>query len=95
MALVDRYLDLVNRQLPEAAKHDSRYPVRFNHCFARIILDTLCGGEWYQHIPKPAYKHMTERQLQEAIALGHQFLADPQACVDANQTSLRYRGKGK
>jgi hypothetical protein len=73
---VDQYLDLVNRQLPEAAKHDSRYPVRFNHCFARIVLDTLCGGEWYQYIQKPAYRHMTERQLQEAIALCHQFLAD-------------------
>lgn len=44
MALVDQYLDLVNRQLPEVARHDSRYPVRFNDCFARIILDTLCGG---------------------------------------------------
>ncbi len=95
MSLTRQYLDLVNRQLPEAARRDSRYPVRLNHCFARIILDTLCGDEWYQYIPKPAYKHMSERQLQDAIALGHQFLADPQACVEANQASLQYRGKGK
>ncbi|MDB9528913.1 hypothetical protein PN498_23170 [Oscillatoria sp. CS-180] len=90
--LTEQYLNLVNRQLPAAAQKGG-YPVRFNHCFARIILDNICGCEWYQVIEKPAYKNMTEEQLQQAIALGKTFLVDPQACVEANQTSLRYRNK--
>ncbi|MGF1498256.1 MAG: hypothetical protein ACFB8W_15750 [Elainellaceae cyanobacterium] len=92
MSLTEQYLDLVNHQLPEAARGGG-YPVRFNHCFARIILDNICGCEWYRVIEKPAYKHMTDEQLEQAIALGREFLADPQACAAANQVSLQYRGK--
>lgn len=94
MTLTEQYLDLVNRQLPEAARNGG-YPVRFNHCFARIILDNLCGCEWYQVIDKPAYKNMTDPQLEAAIALGNTFLADPKACTAANQKSLQYRNKFK
>lgn len=90
MTLTEQYLDLVNRQLPAAAQQ-RRYPVRFNHCFARIILDTLFEDVWYHHLAKPAYQHLTTAQLQTAIALGQQFLQDPQACFRANQASLRYR----
>jgi len=90
MKLTEEYLDLVNRQLPEAAQRRA-YPVKFNHCFARIILDSLFEDVWYRHLPKPAYQHLTAEQLQAAIALGQTFLADPEACFAANQASLRYR----
>ncbi|MGD1928119.1 MAG: hypothetical protein ACFB12_04335 [Leptolyngbyaceae cyanobacterium] len=90
MALTEQYLDLVNHQLPPAARQQ-RYPVRFNHCFARIILDNVCGCEWYRAIKRPAYKNMTSAQLTAAIALGHTFLAQPSACFVANQKSLMYR----
>lgn len=90
--LIERYLDLVNNRLPAAAKHGG-YPVRFNHCFARIILDAVCGCEWYQVLERPAYKHLTNEQLKRAIAIGQEFLTNPQACCAANQTSLKYRGK--
>lgn len=92
MSLTEQYLDLVNHQLPAAAQQGG-YPVRFNHCFARIILDNVCGCPWYQVIEKPAYRHMTEAQMQQAIALAHTFLTDPQACFTANHKSLQYRGK--
>lgn len=92
--LTDQYLDLVNHQLPKAAAQGD-YPVRFNHCFARIILDNICGQIWYQVIDKPAYRHLTADQLKRAIALGKAFLADPQACHIANQKSLQYRSKSK
>lgn len=94
MTLTDQYLDLINRRLPEAASSGS-YPVRFNHCFARIILDNVCGCEWYRVIDKPAYKHMSQDQLKQAISLGEEFLADPQTCFTAHRTSLQYRGKLK
>lgn len=91
-SLREKYLDLVNKQLPAAAR-DGSYPVRFNHCFARIILDNICGCEWYKMIEKPAYKHMTEAQLKQAIALGEELLTNPEACFAANTASLQYRGK--
>jgi len=90
MTLTEQYLDLVHRQLPAAAQRRV-YPVRFNHCFARIILDNLFEDVWYRHLSKPAYKHLTAAQLAAAIALGQTFLADPQACFAANRASLWYR----
>lgn len=92
MSLTEQYLDLINHRLPAAAQH-GEYPVRFNHCFARIILDNVCGKPWYEAIAKPAYKNMTEAQVKEAIAIGQTFLDDPAACHDANRRSLQYRGK--
>ena len=92
MTLTDQYLNLVNHQLPHAAKQRP-YPVRANHCFARIILDNLFQDVWYRHLEKPAYKNMTAEQLRMAIALGQQYLRDPQSCFTANQNSLRLRQK--
>lgn len=92
MTLTEQYLDLVNHQLPAAAQH-GQYPVRFNHCFARIILDTICGCPWYEVVERPAYKHLSSEQMHQAIALAHQFLDDPQTCHAANRQSLAVRGK--
>lgn len=92
MTLTEQYLDLVNRQLPRAALQ-RRYPVRANHCFARIILDNLFQDVWYRHLAKPAYKNMNGEQLRAAIALGQQYLQDPQSCFIANANSLRLRQK--
>ncbi|MEM6590425.1 MAG: hypothetical protein AAF651_01030 [Cyanobacteria bacterium P01_C01_bin.73] len=86
----EEYQDLVNHQLPQAAQSGT-YPVRFNHCFARIILDNICGQTWYSVIDRPAYKNMTDQQLKDAVALGQSFLANPQRCHRANQKSLQYR----
>ncbi|MGF1524512.1 MAG: hypothetical protein ACFBSF_19490 [Leptolyngbyaceae cyanobacterium] len=90
--LTEQYLDLVNQQLPNAAQRGG-YPVRFNHCFIRIILDNICGCEWSRVIKRPAYKHLTDVQLTQAIALAQEFLANPEACFVANKVSLQYRGK--
>lgn len=86
------YLDLVNNKLPEAAKK-GRYPVRFNHCFARIILDNLYTKPWREVIKAPAYKHLNEQQLTYAIKLATIMLQDPQECAKLNDISLRVRGK--
>ncbi|MEM8501542.1 MAG: hypothetical protein AAF716_00130 [Cyanobacteria bacterium P01_D01_bin.1] len=93
-ALREQYLSLVNDQLPNRAK-EGLMPVRFNHCFARIILDNLFEGCWYDHLSRkqPAYKQLDESQLEKGIAIAQTMLSDPKAATQFNQNSLRWRGK--
>ena len=37
----------------------TNWPVSEDHCFQRIVLDNVCGGVWYEHLDRPAYKHLT------------------------------------
>ena len=89
-----RYLCLINEQLPQKAKQVSM-PVRFNHCFARIVLDNLFEGCWYDHLSRklPAYKQLNEEQLMKAITIAEEMLFDPKTVNQLNQNSLRWRGK--
>ena len=93
-ALRKQYLALINQQLPEKAK-EGAMPVRFNHCFARIVLDNLFKGCWYDHLSRkqPAYKQLDESQLEKGIAIAQTMLADPKIATQLNQNSLRWRGK--
>lgn len=92
--LKEQYLDLINHQLPAKARQTAM-PVRFNHCFARIVLDNLFGGCWYGHLSRqqPAYKQLDETQLRQAIALAQSMLRSPQTAERLNQNSLRWRGQ--
>ena len=92
--LRETYLELVNHQLPEKAKSESM-PVRFNHCFGRIILDNLFERCWYEVLSRKqaAYKQLNKQQLQQAIAIANQMLQDPKTAVALNQNSLKWRGK--
>ncbi|MFQ6551659.1 hypothetical protein AAD018_004840 [Aestuariibius insulae] len=91
-ALEAQWLKLTREDLPAAAKPD--WPVRFDHCFQRILLDAACGGVWYDHIAKrPAYAHASDSVLTEAISLG-QAVLDGKADLSAlNRQSLVWRGK--
>jgi len=94
--LRNRYLELTNQVLPNLAT-SRNFPVRYNHCFQRIILDNLFGRCWYEVLNRnhgPAYKQLTEIQLEAAIALAHQIIEQPDAYLQAlNQNSLHWRGK--
>jgi hypothetical protein len=94
--LRDRYLELTNRTLPELAKQRS-FPVKYNHCFQRIILDHLFGGCWYEVLDRkqgPAYKQLTIEQLQQAIAIAEMMIEQPDDYIrQLNQNSLQWRGK--
>ncbi|MBD2090776.1 hypothetical protein H6F67_13025 [Microcoleus sp. FACHB-1515] len=96
--LRDRYLELTNQTLPDLAKQ-RRFPVRFNHCFQRIILDNLFGGCWYDRLDRKqgaAYRQLTEEQLEQAIAIAEAIIAQPdEYLIELNQNSLRWRGKSK
>jgi len=83
--------DLVERRLPEAARPD--WPVRLDHCFARILLDNACGGPWRDQIRPPAYANTPLDQLEMAIAMGEAVLAGHADLTLLNRRSLAWRGK--
>ena len=94
--LRQRYLELVNKELPTLAKQ-RQFPVRFNHCFARIILDNLFDRCWYEALDRKqgaAYKQLSPEQLQKAIAIARSIIDCPNSYIEElNQNSLRWRNK--
>ena len=94
--LRQRYLELVNKELPTLAKQ-RQFPVRFNHCFARIILDNLFDRCWYEALDRKqgaAYTQLSSEQLQKAIAIAQSIINSPDAHIqELNQNSLRWRNK--
>ena len=90
--LVARWRALTDRRLPEAARPG--WPVRLNHCFARILLDHATGGVWYDAIPRrPAHAHAPDDVLRRAIRLGEAVLSGDADLAALNRQSLRWRGK--
>jgi hypothetical protein len=94
--LRNQYLELTNQVLPQLAS-SRKFPVRYNHCFQRIILDNLFGRCWYEVLERnrePAYKQLSEDQLEQAITLANSIIAQPDSYLkQLNQNSLRWRGK--
>ena len=94
--LQNRYLELTNKVLPQIAR-ERQFPVKYNHCFGRIILDNLFGCCWYQVLERKqgaAYKQLTEEQLSRAIALAEAMIDQSnEYIVQLNHNSLRWRGK--
>lgn len=89
---VAHYLTLTKDVLPRMAALGGRqWPVRNDHCFQRIVLDTICGDVWYDHIDRPAYRNLTEEQALQAARLCDDIA---QGCVDLhslNAQSLAWR----
>ena len=94
--LRQRYLELINQKLPALAKQ-RQFPVRFNHCFARIILDNLFDRCWYEALDRhkgAAYKQLSPEQLHQAIAIAQAIIDRPDDYIqELNQNSLRWRNK--
>ena len=94
--LCQRYLELVNQDLPRQAKQ-RKFPVVFNHCFARIILDNLFNCCWYEKIDRQkgaAYKQLSPTELQQAINIAEAIIDRPDTHIQQlNQNSLRWRDK--
>jgi len=83
--------DLVERRLPDAHRPD--WPVRFDHCFARILLDTACGRPWREVVKPPAWKNTPPDILRAAIATGEAVIEGRADLAALNRQSLRLRGK--
>lgn len=73
----------------------THWPVRNDHCFQRIVLDALCGGVWYDHIPRPAYKHLTHEQAADAVRLCEGIISGGSDLHMMNKQSLIWRGKAQ
>lgn len=95
-AAVARYLHLTKEVMPAMARGgDTAWPVVNDHCFQRIVLDAVSGGVWYDNIARPAYKHLTCDQAQQAVVLCENIIAGTADLSALNRQSLKYRGKLK
>lgn len=91
-----RWHAVVREELPAVARHE-QWPLRLDHCFARVLLDAVCGGRWYDHVEgRPAYRHLDTERLARAVALGEELVAAPDGRALLEQLddqSLRWRDK--
>ena len=93
-SLISAYIHLTKKILPSMAQNDRRdWPVFQDHCFQRIVLDHVCGGVWYEHLDRPAYKHLTSDQAQRAVELCQDIVKGRVDLQQMNQQSLIWRGK--
>ena len=44
-----------------------KWPVKDDHCFQRIVLDTICNGPWYEYLERPTYQYISENQALNAV----------------------------
>ena len=96
LSLVARYLHLTRSVMPGLARTSKcHWPVRNDHCFQRIVLDTICGGIWYDHIARPAYQHMSATQAMRAVQLCDQIIAGNTDLNVLNRQSLTWRKEAK
>lgn len=87
-------MHLTTDVLPALARSGGRdWPVREDHCFQRIVLDTICGGVWYAHLARPAYKHLSPDQALRAVALCRDIAEGRADLRQLNHQSLIWRGK--
>jgi hypothetical protein len=73
--LRDEYYHLVSKRLPDAARERGDWPIQADHCFGRVVLDTLFEDEWYDHVDgRPAYQHISPTELRDAITIARLLL---------------------
>ena len=90
--LVSHWFELTRERMPALAT-ERGWPVRFDHCFQRILLDNALGAKWSDHIASPAYKNAPVRVLRDAVDLGEACAAGRADLAALNRLSLEWRGK--
>ena len=91
-ALVSHWFELTRERMPALAA-ERGWPVRFDHCFQRILLDNAVGAKWATRIAAPAFMKASEDVLSQAIRLGEACVAGDANLAELNRQSLRYRDK--
>ncbi|KAL8973174.1 MAG: hypothetical protein Q9183_000137 [Haloplaca sp. 2 TL-2023] len=73
------------------------WPVHLDHCFARIILDSVIGDgkPWTSRLKSPAAKNMTHEQLLRCVSLGHAIAEGREDLLSLDAQSLEARGKAQ
>ena len=89
-AMVARWYELTRVSLPEMASRQG-WPIRLDHCFMRVCLDTVLGAPWTDVIDRPAVRTMSDTQLAAAIAIAEEVAVDPARLPELNAASLRGR----
>jgi hypothetical protein len=90
-----RYLELVRRQLPVAAR-EGGWVLRDDHCFGRVLLDDAEGACWYDVLDRrrTAFRQLDDDQLAGAVALAERLLVDGDPLLrELDARSLAWRGK--
>ena len=92
--LIMQYIIFTKEVMPKMARDKVfQWPVRYDHCFQRIVLDTICNGSWYEHIEKPAYKNLNRNQAIKAVELCEDIIAGRVDLNILNRQSLSWRNK--
>lgn len=88
-----RYRTLVHERLPAAAREAGTWPIRHDHCFARVVLDNVFQDEWYDHVDgEPAYEHLSADELADAIDIAERLAERGAPLVeDLHERSMRWR----
>ena len=72
------------------------WPVRFDHCFQRILLDHAAQGPWYESVEgRPAYRHACTDLLDRAVRAGEAALDGTASLREMNDASLAWRRAAK
>lgn len=88
--LLTEYQLLAKKVLPRLA--DSLgFPIKEDHCFYRVVLDWLVQDKWDRVLDKPAYKQLTEEQLEKCIDRMYIWIECPSILRRDNKNSLSYR----
>ena len=94
--LVTEYTRLAKDALPARAKEE-KWPIRFDHCFMRVMLDCAFGKCWYECLDRKkgsAISQIGDADLAAAVAIGRRMEAEGRSAVDElDARSLRLRGK--
>ena len=69
------------------------WPMREDPCFQCIVLETVCGGGWYEHFGCSDYKHLTSEQAQRAVKLCEEIVEGKADLQQLCQQSPVWRGK--
>ena len=92
--LIMRYVKLTKEVMPKMARDKVfQWPVKDDHCFQRIVLDTICNGSWYDHLERPAYKHLSKIQALKAVQLCEDIIVGHADLNTLNRQSLLWRNK--
>lgn len=90
---IARFKHLTEHVLPTRAREEA-WPLRLDHCFKRVCLDHAFGDVWYNHLRRPAERHITGEPLQRALRCAEELAAGDVALLnERDAASLRVRGK--
>lgn len=71
------------------------WPVRYDHCFRRLVYDAACGGYWKDHVDGDTFIHDADKdQLVDALKHAARLLHEgSEYAWELQEKSLLWRGE--